>query len=84
MAARLSAPARWAILQVNSGGLLAPGNAADPTGTLTIDGSLAFQSAALYLVSVSGRSASNISVTGTGSLGGTVEAAFASAPTARL
>lgn len=70
-------------LQVNSGGLLAPGNAANPTGTLTIDGSLAFQSAALYLVSVSGRSASNISVTGTGSLGGTVEAAFASAPTAR-
>ena len=35
---------------IMSGGTLAPGNAANPTGTLTIGGNLVFQSGALYLV----------------------------------
>jgi autotransporter-associated beta strand protein len=68
---------------IMSGGTLAPGNAANPTGTLMITGNLAFQSAALYLITVSGANASSASVTGTASLGGTVQAAFASPPTTK-
>jgi uncharacterized protein with beta-barrel porin domain len=68
---------------IMSGGALMPGNAANPTGALTITGNLAFQSAAFYLVTISGGNASSTYVSGTASLGGTVEAAFASAATAR-
>ena len=55
--------------QVNSG-ILAPGNAANPTGTLTISGSLTFQSAALYMISVNSSTASQAIVSGTATLGG--------------
>ena len=50
-----------------SGGTLAPGSAANPTGTLTSMTNLTFQSAAFYLVQV-GASASNTNVLGTASL----------------
>ena len=56
---------------IMNGGTLAPGNAAMPTGTLTIAGNLVFQSAALYLISIGGASASKTSVVGgSASLGG--------------
>jgi autotransporter-associated beta strand protein len=61
-------------------GILAPGNAANPTGTLTFTGNLAFQSAALYLVTINGANASSINVSGAASLGGTVQVAFISGP----
>lgn len=66
--------------QVNSG-ILAPGNAANPTGTLTISGSLTFQSAALYMASVSSSTASKAIVSGTATLGGaSVKIASGSTP----
>ncbi|MBO4228600.1 autotransporter domain-containing protein [Bradyrhizobium neotropicale] len=49
---------------IMSGATLAPGNAASPTGTLTITGSLVLQSAAVYLVTINGASASNTVITG--------------------
>jgi uncharacterized protein with beta-barrel porin domain len=64
--------------QVNSGGTLAPGLGA-PGASLTINGNLAFQSAALYLVQVNSSTASLANVTGTASLAGTVQANIASA-----
>jgi autotransporter-associated beta strand protein len=64
---------------IMSGGTLAPGNAANPTGMLTVTGNLAFQSGAIYLVQVTPASAAPTNVTGTATLGGaTVNAAFAS------
>jgi autotransporter-associated beta strand protein len=62
---------------IMNGGALSPGNAANPTGTLTITGNLAFQSGALYLVQVTPSAASSTVVGGTASLAGTVEANFA-------
>ncbi len=57
-----------------AGGTLAPGNAADPTGTFTIGGNLAFQSGAIYLVTLSGANAANTNVVGApASLAGTVQ-----------
>jgi autotransporter-associated beta strand protein len=67
---------------IMSGGALTPGNAANPTGTLTIAGNLVFQSAAMYIATISG-SASNTNVTGTASLAGTVQVAFASGATSK-
>jgi hypothetical protein len=65
-------------LVVNAGGTLAPGNAANPTGTLTVE-NLAFESGALYLVQVSGANASKTSVSlGTVLGGGTVQVAVGS------
>jgi autotransporter-associated beta strand protein len=64
-------------ITIGLGGTLAPGNAANPTGTLTIIGNLAFQSGALYLVQVNATAASSTQVTGTASLAGTVLALFA-------
>jgi hypothetical protein len=62
-----------------SGGTLAPGNATNPTGLLTITGNLVFQSAALYVVQVTPSSASSTNVSGTATLtGGVVKAQFAS------
>jgi uncharacterized protein with beta-barrel porin domain len=58
--------------QLSAGSMLAPGNAANPVSTLTISGNLAFASGALYLVQVSGTSASNTAVTGTAALAGNV------------
>jgi autotransporter-associated beta strand protein len=62
-------------VQVNSGGTLAPGNS---PGTITVQGNLAFQSGALYLVQITPSTASTTNVTGTASLAGTVQSAFAS------
>ena len=63
---------------IMSGGTLAPGNAASPTGTLVITGNLAFQSGALYLVHVTPSAAASTNVGGTAALAGTVNAVFAS------
>jgi autotransporter-associated beta strand protein len=68
---------------IMSQGTLAPGNAANPTGTLTITGNLAFQSAALYLITVSGADAGSTNVGGTAALDGTVEVTFVSTPSAK-
>jgi autotransporter-associated beta strand protein len=64
-------------LNVGSGGTFAPGNS---PGTMTVQGNLAFQSGALYLVQVNPSTASSTNVTAGGSatLAGTVQAAFAS------
>ena len=64
--------------QVNSGGTLAPGSGV-PGTSLTINGNLAFQSGALYLVQVNSSTASLANVTGTASLAGAVQANVASA-----
>jgi uncharacterized protein with beta-barrel porin domain len=64
-------------LNVGSGGTFAPGNS---PGTITVQGNLAFQSGAIYLVQVNPSTASSTNVTAGGSatLAGTVQAAFAS------
>ncbi|WP_375782739.1 autotransporter domain-containing protein [Bradyrhizobium sp. Pha-3] len=63
---------------IMSGGTLAPGSAADPTGTLTINGSLAFQSGAIYQVQVTPTAAASTNVNANATLGGaTVNAVFA-------
>ena len=59
-----------------SGGTFAPGNS---LGTLTVQGNLAFQSGALYLVQVNPSTASSAPTSrGSATLAGTVQAAFAS------
>jgi uncharacterized protein with beta-barrel porin domain len=68
---------------INNGGTLAPGSTSNPTGKLTLAGNLVFQSAATYLVTVGGANASNTQVNGTATLGGTVQASFASPATAK-
>jgi len=60
---------------IASGGTFAPGNS---PGTMTVQGNLAFQSGALYLVQVSPSTASSSNVSGSATLAGTVQAAFAS------
>jgi autotransporter-associated beta strand protein len=62
---------------INSGGSFAPGTS---PGTITVQGNLAFQSGAIYLVQVNPSTASSTNVTAGGSatLAGTVQAAFAS------
>jgi uncharacterized protein with beta-barrel porin domain len=57
--------------QINAGGTLAPGNAANPTGTLTISGNLAFQSAATYLIALNGAASSKTDVTASSTSAGT-------------
>jgi uncharacterized protein with beta-barrel porin domain len=65
-------------------GTLAPGNAANPTGTLTITGNLAFQSGALYLVHLTPTAAASTNVSGSATLtGGTVQAVLAPAASSR-
>jgi uncharacterized protein with beta-barrel porin domain len=54
---------------INSGGTLAPGNATAGT-SLTVQGNLAFQSAAIYLLSFNGAAASSTMVNGSATLGG--------------
>ena len=56
-------------------GTLSPGNS---IGTLTVNGSLVMSAAASYLVEISPTSADRTNVGGTATLGGTVQAAFAS------
>jgi autotransporter-associated beta strand protein/T5SS/PEP-CTERM-associated repeat protein len=64
---------------VLSGGTFAPGPTGTP-GAMSINGNLAFQSGAVYLVQVNPSTASSANVTagGTATLAGTVAAAFAS------
>lgn len=63
-------------VSVVSGGTLAPGNGTAGTA-LTIDGSLAFASGALYLVQVNPAAAASTLVTGSAALGGaTVKGVF--------
>jgi outer membrane autotransporter protein len=62
-------------LTIASGATFAPGNS---PGTMTVQGNLAFQSGALYLVQVNSTTASNTVVSGSATLAGTVQAAFAS------
>jgi autotransporter-associated beta strand protein/probable HAF family extracellular repeat protein len=64
-------------LLIQSGGLFAPGAAGVPGTSMTVAGSLAFQSGAFYFVQVN-TAASTIAnvVTGTATLDGTVVAAF--------
>jgi outer membrane autotransporter protein len=52
------------VTQILSGGTLAPGGAGSPTGVLSVSGSLAFQSGAIYLVMLRGANSSSTSVTG--------------------
>jgi len=59
---------------INSGGTFAPGNS---PGTMTVAGNLTFQSGALYLVQVNPSIASLANVSGTATLAGSVQAAFA-------
>ncbi|WP_338688868.1 autotransporter domain-containing protein [Bradyrhizobium sp. 26S5] len=82
LVANSSAPLRGGVdpaaTTIMSGGTLAPGNAANPTGTLTVNGNLAFQSGAIYLVQVTPTLAASTNVSGTATLGGAaVNAAFA-------
>jgi hypothetical protein len=63
---------------ITSGGTLAPGNPANPTGMLAIAGNLAFQSGALYLIQATPSAASSTLMNGSASLNGTVQASFAS------
>ena len=62
-------------LTVGNGGALSPGNS---IGTLTVNGNLVMTAAAAYIVEVSPSNADRTNVAGTASLGGTVQAAFAS------
>jgi hypothetical protein len=62
--------------QINAGGTFAPGSGVAGS-SMTVSGNLAFQSGALYLVQVNPATASLVNVTGTASLGGTVQAVFA-------
>src|SRR5262245_13898340 len=61
---------------VNSGGVFAPGPTSG-TGSMTVQGNLAFQSGALYLVQVTPSAALSANVTGSATLAGTVQATFA-------
>jgi autotransporter-associated beta strand protein len=64
--------------QINSGGTFAPGfrGAGDSLGTMTVQGNLAFQSGARYLVTVSPSTAGSANVAGVASLAGGVIASF--------
>ncbi|NPV19634.1 autotransporter domain-containing protein [Bradyrhizobium sp. 81013] len=63
--------------QINAGGTFAPGNGT-AASTMTVSGSLAFQSGAIYLVQVDPTTASRASVTGIATLNGaTVNAVYA-------
>jgi autotransporter-associated beta strand protein len=64
---------------INSGGMFIPGTANAPGSSMTIAGSLAFTSGALYVVYLNPVTASYSAVTGSATLGGaTVNAIFAS------
>ncbi|WBL78690.1 autotransporter domain-containing protein [Bradyrhizobium xenonodulans] len=62
-------------MQVANGGIFAPGSGT-PGSSITVQGSLAFQSGALYLVTLSSASSSFAAVTGNVVLNGTVVAPF--------
>jgi len=60
---------------IANGGIFLPGNGA-PGSALTVAGNLAFQSGALYLVTLNSTASTFANVTGTAALGGTVGTAF--------
>src|SRR5262249_27794112 len=60
-------------LMINSGATFPPRNS---PGTMTVQGNLAFQSGALYVVQINSSTASNTIVSGSATLAGTVQAAF--------
>jgi hypothetical protein len=62
---------------VNNGGTFAPGTPGTPGTSMTVSGSLAFQSGATYLVQVNPSTASLANVSGTATLAGNVLANFA-------
>jgi uncharacterized protein YhjY with autotransporter beta-barrel domain len=64
-------------VNVNTGGTLQPGTPGTPGTAMSITGNLAFQAGAFYLVQVNPATASLANVTGTATLAGTVQAAFA-------
>ena len=66
------------VVTINSGGTFAPGAAGVPGTSMTIVGSLAFQSGAFYLVQLNGTTSTFANVTGTASLAGTTLAVFTS------
>ncbi|WP_426610489.1 autotransporter outer membrane beta-barrel domain-containing protein [Bradyrhizobium sp. McL0616] len=63
---------------INTGGFLVPGPVGVAGSSLTVAGSLAFQSGAFYVVQLNPSTASTTNVTGTAALAGTVVADFAS------
>lgn len=65
---------------IASGGIFAPGNAT-PGSSMTVAGSLAFQSGALYLVQLNSTTSTSANVTGTATLAGTVGASIAAGST---
>ena len=66
-----------AAVQINSGAVFAPGLPGQPGTFMTINGSLAFQSGAIYLVQLNPSSTTYAVVNGAATLAGTVEAFFA-------
>jgi autotransporter-associated beta strand protein/T5SS/PEP-CTERM-associated repeat protein len=70
--------------QVNAGGIFQPGAANAPGSTMTINGSLAMASGAIYLVTVAGSQASHAVVNGTASVGGAnIQVNLAGAPVSK-
>ena len=67
----------FATVTIDSGGVFAPGRPGQPGTFMTIDGSLAFQSGAIYLVQLNPSSTTYVMVNGAVTLAGTVEAFFA-------
>jgi autotransporter-associated beta strand protein len=66
-----------ATVTINSGAVFAPGLPGQPGTSMTINGSLAFQSGAIYLVQLNPSSTTYVMVNGPVTLAGTVEAFFA-------
>jgi outer membrane autotransporter protein len=64
-------------LQVNSGGVFAPGLPGQPGTSMVVNGNLAFASGAIYLIQLNASSTTFATVNGTAALNGTVEAFFA-------
>jgi uncharacterized protein with beta-barrel porin domain len=64
-------------VNVNKGGTLEPGTIGVPGTFMTINGNLAFQSGAMYLVNIGPNSASRANVSGTVTLNGAVEGVLA-------
>jgi autotransporter-associated beta strand protein len=75
--ALLAGPGTVGSTTINSGGMFAPGPTSTP-GSMTVQGNLAFQSGALYLVQVTPSAASSANVTGNATLAGAANALFAS------
>jgi uncharacterized protein with beta-barrel porin domain len=66
-----------ATVTIGSGGVFAPGLPGQPGTFMTVNGSLAFQSGAIYLVQLNPSSTTYVMVNGAVTLAGTVEAFFA-------